>query len=363
MKKHITIGVLFLSTLIFGQTLPKIDSIIKQEMKSDKIAALAIAVIDSGKVVHLSANGFRDIKDKLPATINTPFHIASVSKTVTNLAVFKLVESGKIDLKMDINKYLPFEVKNPFYPNDIITVRDLLNHRSGIKDDSEIYEPFWNIPKGDSPFKLGNFLKDYLSEDGKQYKKDHYESDSNYKSFNYSNTGVALLGLIVEQVSGMDFEDFCQINIFKPMEMTNTSWFLKNLDSSLVAKTYVHHDAIGLVFKGHNGYPDYPGGQLRTSISDFAKLWAGYLNVENSNFMLTPITTKFITPSPRIAQEGFFTWFLTSINSHLYYFHNGGDTGASTVIAIDVYNKRGIIIFSNSEVRLNKLLSKIEKKI
>ena len=363
MKLNISVLLIFLSTFCFAQTLPEVNLFIEKELKSDKVAALAIAVIDSGKVVHLSANGFRDLENKLKATINTPFHIASVSKTVTNLAIFKLVESGKIDLNADINKYLPFEVKNPYYPNDKITVRELLNHRSGIKDDYEIYEPHWNIPNGDPTLELADFLRDYLKVDGKLYKKEHFESNSKYKSFSYSNTGVAVLGLIVEYVSGMKYEEFCQQNVFKPIGMINTSWFLKNLDSSQVAKTYVYQDSMGLKFKGHNGYPDYPGGQLRTSISDFSLLLAGYLNSENSNFILDAKTVGQITPIPQTSHEGFYTWFLTSMNDNLYYTHNGGDTGVRTVAIIDVNKKNGIVIFANAEVNLNSLLREIEKEI
>lgn len=360
MKFNFSIFFIFLSNFCFGQTLPQIDSLIENEMKSNKIAALAVAVIDSGKVVHLSANGFRDLERELKATINTPFHIASVSKTVTNLAVFKLVESGEIDLNTDINEYLPFEVKNPHYLNDIITVEDLLNHRSGIKDDMEIYEPFWTIPNGDSKLELAKFLKNYLDTAGKLYKKEHFESKKNYKSFSYSNTGVALLGLIVENVSGTNYEEFCQQNIFKPIGMINTSWFLKNLDSNLVAKTYVHQFFLGLKFKGHNGYPDFPGGQLRTSISDFSNLLVAYLNSENNKFILQKETTLKITPTPQISHEGFHTWFLTAINDHLYYNHSGGDTGVRTIVIMDVDQKKGIIIFANSEYDVRNLNKSIE---
>ncbi len=352
-----------LSEFCFAQTLPQIDSLIANEMKVDKVVALAVAVIDSGSVVHLSANGFRDLEKEHKATINTPFHIASVSKTVTNLAVFKLVESEQLDLNTDINEYLPFEVKNPYYPNDIITVRNLLNHRSGIKDDNEIYLPLWSIPNGDSKIELADFLKDYLHVNGKLYKKEHFESNLKYKSFSYSNTGVALLGLIVENVSGMKYEEFCQQNIFKPIGMINTSWFLKNLDSNLVAKTYVYQDSLGLIFKGHNGYPDFPGGQLRTSISDFSNLIVAYLNSDNTKFILLKETTLKITPTPYTSHEGFFTWFLSAINNHLYYTHSGGDTGVSTKAIMDVGQKRGIIIFANSEYNLRNLYKSIEMEM
>ncbi len=287
MKTKIVILLLLASVLGFGQTLPEINSLIEKELNSNKVHAIAVAVIDSAKIVHLSANGFKDLEAQIKASIHTPFHIASVSKTVTNLAVFKLVESGKIDLNTDINTYLPFEVKNPHYANDVITIRELLNHRSEIKDNYEIYKTHWNEPKGDPKLELGAFLRDYLNVEGKLYTKEHFESNQTYKSFSYSNTGVALLGLIVETVSGKTYEEFCQTTIFKPLGMSNTSWFLRNLDSNLVAKTYVKKDSTGLLFKGHNGYPDYPAGQLRTSISDFSNLLAAYLSSENNKFILS----------------------------------------------------------------------------
>ena len=179
----------FLSTLLiwtltvsFGQTISKIDSLIEIEVKSDKVAALAVAVIDSGKVVHMDTKGYRDVENNLEVSINTPFHIASVSKTVTNLAIFKLVEEGKIDLTVNISQYLPFDVVNPHYPDDFITVSDLLNHRSGIKDDYEFYKPHWSIPKGDPKLKLNEFLRDYLDPAGQLYKAEHFESSERLKS-------------------------------------------------------------------------------------------------------------------------------------------------------------------------------------
>lgn len=357
MNLYFSILLIFITGLCFGQTLPQIDLLIENEIKSDKVAAIAVAVIDSGKVVHLSAAGYRDLEIEHKATINTPFHIASVSKTVTNLAVFKLVELEKIDLNTDINEYLPFEVKNPYYPNDIITIKRLLNHRSGIKDDFLFYRHYWSKPKGDPTLELGQFLKDYLDVNGKNYKKKHFESKSDYQSFSYSNTGVALLGFIVEHISGMTYEEFCQQNIFEPLGMINSSWFLKNLDVNQVAKTYVYRFYRGLIFKGHNGYPDYPAGQLRTSISDYSKLVVAYLNSENSKFVLKKETTLRITPE---SLEGYFTWFKIEINNHLYYTHGGADTGVKTIVIMDVTQKRAIIIFANSKFNNQELYKSIE---
>jgi len=346
---YIVIFIIYFVNHSFGQILPKIESLIKVEMKSKDIAGMAVAVIDSGKVVHLSAYGFRDLENNLKATINTPFQIASVSKTVTNLAVFKLVELGKIELSDDVNNYLPFSVKNPHFSNDSITVRDLLNHRSGIRDDMAIYDTLWNIPKGDRKIALDKFMYDYLDPNGKLYKKNHYDNTLNYNAYKYSDTGVALLGVIVENVSGKSFDDFCQENIFEPLNMTNTGWFLRNFDHNLVAKPYVKDDSLGLIFKGHNGFPDYPGGQLRTSIHDYSILLAGYLNAENGKFVLKKETVLKITPSPRQTHEGFFSWFLMAINNEIYYYHTGADPGTRTISVMNIDHKRGVVIFLNSD--------------
>lgn len=351
----------FLSFLFCAtsQNLPEIEQMVTQEITGKKAVGLAVAVIDSGEIVHLGANGFYDLENKKEAGIHTPFQISSVSKTVTNMAVFKLVESGKIDLEADINNYLPFRVENPFYPDDMITTRELLNHRSGIKDDYQIYEPHWMEPKGDPTIPLEKFLEDYLSVDGALYSDTHFDSTENYQSFAYSNTGVAVLGLIVQHVSGMAYEDFCQKEIFIPLEMTNTSWFLKNLDTSQVAKTYAGNDSTGFVFRGHNGYPDYPGGQLRTSIDDFAKLIAGYLS-SSDQFILTEETRSRITPAPAIAHDGFFSWFLRPVADHLYYVHPGGDIGARAIVLMDVSQNNAMILFANSEYDYMDLVKKIE---
>lgn len=360
MRTKTLIYFFFLSALSFGQSLPKIDALIEKELKSNQVPAIAVSVIDSGKVVHMTTSGLKDWDRKLKADNNTSFHIASVSKIVTNLAIFKLVETGEINLKTDINEYLPFSVKNPHYPKDIITVGELLNHRSGIRDNYKIYDPLWSTPNGDPKTELKDFLKDYLNKDGKLYQKIHFESSPDFKSFKYSNTGVALLAVIVENITNLSFEEYCQKEIFKPLRLENTSWFLKNLNIEQVAKTYTNKDSTRLKFNGHNGYPDYPAGQLRTSISDFTKILFGYLNSDNSQFILKKETINQITPTPQISQNGYFTWFLTAINNNLYYSHQGGDTGVRTVVIIDVNNKNAIVILANAAYQLDTLLRKIE---
>lgn len=362
MKKLTLLFLIFTSIFNYGQNLSAVTELVEKELKTKKVPAIAVIVIDSLKVKHLKAHGFKDWDKKEKATVNTAFHLASVSKTITNLAIFKLVEQNKINLNVDVNKYLPFEIQNPYFENDIITIRELLNHRSGIRDDYDIYLPHWTASKGDSKIKLKDFLKDYLTENGKLYKKEHFGKELDYKNYKYSNTGIALLGLIIETVSGLSFEEFSQKNIFKPLGMKNTSWFLKDLNSNEVAKTYTY-EKNELIFKGHNGYPDYPGGQLRTSISDLSKLLIGYLNADNSSFILSKKTIDKITPDPRTSQEGNFTWYLMAVDDNIYYYHTGVDTGVRTIVMIDIIHKNAIAVIANADYEIKELAKNITKKV
>jgi CubicO group peptidase (beta-lactamase class C family) len=152
------------------------------------------------------------------------------------------------------------------------------------------------------------------------YKECHYDNTPRHKlNLKYSNTGIALLGYILEQVTEMPYEEFCQQDIFKPMKINSTSWYLKHLDSSLVPKTYIKSESKAFVFKGHYGYTDYPGGQLRTSITDYSTLIARYLNADNNNFILKNETKNLITPKVNTPHLGYYTWFIKSINNNLYY--------------------------------------------
>jgi len=153
----------FLAINCGAQSLPKLDSIANTFLKNFKTPALAMSVIKNGELLHLNAYGWQDVALEKQATVHTSFHIASVSKTVTNLAIFKMVEEGKIDLEADINNYLPFKVQHPQGSAWTITVKKLLNHRSGIRDNYSFYKPFWSEPKGDPTLELGAYLKDYLN--------------------------------------------------------------------------------------------------------------------------------------------------------------------------------------------------------
>lgn len=174
----------------------------EQNMRTAKIPAAAVAFIRDGKIETAHGYGITDLESGRQVTADTLFTIASVSKTVTATALMTLYEQGKFGLDDDINTYLPFEVRNPNFPQSAITFRMLLTHTSSIRD-SKVYEQYYTLQNEpvlpDSPVELGDYLRDYLSVDGSLYDAaDNYTAREPGAEYLYSNTAFGLVGYLVE---------------------------------------------------------------------------------------------------------------------------------------------------------------------
>ena len=98
-----------------------------------------VSIVNDKKIIYTNGKGFANIKEQIPYTVNTIQQIESISKTFLGLSIMLLVEEGKLDLDKDINTYLPFKVRNPFFPRKSITLRHLATHTASI-DDRELHE-------------------------------------------------------------------------------------------------------------------------------------------------------------------------------------------------------------------------------
>jgi CubicO group peptidase (beta-lactamase class C family) len=172
----------------------------------------AMLVARKGKVVFEKYAGIGYL-DAVTDSINpnTSFHIASVSKTFTAMAVLKLWEEGRLDIHRDVSLYLPgFN-----YPG--VTVKTLLNHRSGLPNYVNVMEQ-----KGwDKTDTVSN-------EDVLQFmirRKDELMPGSPDRNFSYCNTNYALLALVIERVSGKKYSDYLSSTFFRPLDMEHTFVF------------------------------------------------------------------------------------------------------------------------------------------
>jgi CubicO group peptidase (beta-lactamase class C family) len=334
-------------------------------MKEAHISGLSACTIDSGRIVWSKNYGYADIGKGIKVSDESLFMIASSSKTVTASAVMLLFQQKKIDLDTDINKYLPFKVHNPTHKNGIITVRHLLRHASSIVDNRDYLLQFWSTNNGDPTLNLEEFLKEYLAVDGKNYSAKNFLSEIPGTTYSYSNIGFSILGLIVETISRKPFNEFCNTNIFKPLKMDNTAWYLREVDIHQVAMPYDYIDSLNIFIPyGHGGYPDYPAGQLRTSAKQLASFLAAWTNNGSTHEKKIFENQTIQTLTPDEFMLGFHTWSLFGLDKgNVIYSHFGGDNGLNSFIGFHPYTKRGVIILMNSEIRdfkyWNTLINKL----
>ena len=148
------------------KNLTALDQFIFEGMKEAKVPGLAALTIKEGKIFWTGYYGWANIEEKRPVTQDTLFQVASISKTVTACIIMQQVEKGELDLDVDINTYLPFKVRNPKHADQPITLRQLLCHTSGIRDNWAVLEDKW-VKNGDYKESLAKSLPAYLIAGGR----------------------------------------------------------------------------------------------------------------------------------------------------------------------------------------------------
>ncbi len=170
-----------------------------------------VLVAQRGQVIFSNAYGYSNLKKKTPLKINSPFQLASISKTLTSAAILLLKDQGKLKLTDSIQQYFPN------FPFHNITIKLLLSHRSGLNNYVYFGEPYCDSKNCYNGKIFDNSAMLQLMID----KKPAVYAAPN-KKFEYCNTNYALLSLIVEKVSGMKFAEFMKKNIFVPLGMNDT---------------------------------------------------------------------------------------------------------------------------------------------
>jgi CubicO group peptidase (beta-lactamase class C family) len=343
-----------------------LDAYFQRKMEKAHLVGLQVASIQEGELVWTGSYGVKDQRTGDPVNDSTLFMIASCSKPVTALGVLKLYENGQLDLDDDVSDHLPFLVRNPHYPDQKITLRMLLAHVSSLRDNWDILTPLYTLPEGgDSPLELGDYVRYYFAEGEKYYRKDrNFADEPPASSYAYCNMGYAMLGMVIEQVSGASFTQFMQEEVLHPLHMYHSYWFLREVPHNNVARP---HRLLAEPEKGnkqwevlnHYGYPDYPDGQLRTTVSDYAQMVKLMINdgkVDGKPFLEKETVDEFLhIQFPGAAKHQAIAWNYNEFDNFLYYLlmprlpaHTGADPGVATVVSFDREKKTGGIIFSNS---------------
>jgi len=327
-----------------AEDISDLDGEIIKILKEEKIPSLTACIIKRDSIVWQKGYGYADFENRIEADNETLYELASVSKLIVVTAIMQLKEQGSIDLHADINDFLPFQTRNPHCPEYKITIHHLLTHTSGLAwpTDEDNVPGFYQYYPMDSAPPLSEWLPEYLLPDGKHYVPTVWKKAIPGEREQYSNIGAALLGYLVEVVSGMDFNTYCKQNIFEPLEMPNTSYSYSDLDMKRVAKLYSdNYSSIGYYRLLH-----FPAHSLKSSIDDFSHFIMAYMNggLYNNSRLLEENTIQEILTIRNPASGTCLMWDLDLGN---WYGHSGGEPGVSTRTEFQRDDKIGLLIFSN----------------
>lgn len=253
------------------------------------IVGLSVTVVSDSAVLYSRGFGLAQLGTAIPMTDSTFARVASVSKIFTALAIMQLCEQGKFSLDDDISPALGFSFRNPHFPHQPITYRQLLQHTSSLQSDEAMPAPYyvlWRTP--------ALRLSDVLAKGGAQYRDSVYRSLwSPYvpgTQFAYSNLGYALLGTLIERHSGQRFDRYCRTHLFEPLGL-KASFNVADIPPERLAYPYrevegrwtAQADSVPLPMPaqyevGTNALLFSPQGGLRISTRELGTLLQLFLN-------------------------------------------------------------------------------------
>jgi CubicO group peptidase (beta-lactamase class C family) len=331
----------------------KMDAIFA-DLKSDTAPGGAVLVIKDGGAVFARGYGVTDLRSLAKIDTHTNFRLASVSKQFTAMAVMLLVRDGKLRYDGRLTDVFP---DFPAYGR-AITIRHLLNHTSGLQD----YEDLMTSNNGESPEKIAQIKDAGVLALLKQQTTTKFVPGTEWE---YSNSGYAVLAMVVEKVSGKAFGEFLRERIFGPLKMQNTIAYER-------AKNEVPHRAYGHARKeaGWEQTDQSPtsavlgDGGIYSSLDDLTR-WDEALRDHRllSEVEMRPALTPVkLEPTGRRrygpagdaqfrnkpAEYGF-GWFLDSYSGHARMWHFGETVGFRTAIQRFVDDNLTIIVLCNRE--------------
>lgn len=309
----------------------------------EDVPGASVMVIQDGKVLFKKAYGSANLEEKIPSATTTNYRIASVSKQFTAMAIMILAERKKLSYDDSLTRFFP---DFPAYGKQI-TVRHLLNHTSGLIDYAEV------IPAGaTTPLTDRDVLVLMKRQD-----KTYFPPGS---QFRYSNTGYAILALIVEAASGASFQEFMSKNLFKPLKMTNTV-FYKRDDHTDRRRAYGYTwrgDKFEMTDQSLTSYI-LGDGAIYTSVEDYAK-WDQALYT--TKLVSAETLREAFTPGAAVDKEtGYgFGWMIGNSHGLKLLSHGGGTIGFTTQVQRFPDKRLTVIIIANRNfASLSGIINKI----
>lgn len=360
------------SEIISDSITSKLDSL----YTIGRIQGFGVAISDSTGTLYSKGFGLMDEEHEKRYSEKTVQNIGSISKTFIGIALMKAQEEGALKLDEPINKYLPFEVINPHFPSDTITIRQLANHTSSIRDtdvyDQESYvlkeavpdsllkvvEETLNPPENKIPFI--EFLPEILVREGKYYTDNVYLEQRPGARFEYSNIAATLAALVLEMATEIPFDQYTAERILEPLGMNASGWSFEAINLQNHSQLYADIETAIPMYE----LITYPDGGLRSSALDMSiylsELIKGYYG--QGKLLSAASYKEYFTPSLND------THFLEERDKEFPYNdeynigvfmahtgvgtigHTGGDPGISSFLFFNPENGLGKYLMINTSI-------------
>lgn len=312
------------------------DTLLKVHLARGDFSGVVL-VAHNGRPILRRAYGLANREWMVRNTVDTEFRIGSVTKQFTAAAIFQLIEAGKVRLDDPIKSYV--EGLPPAW--NVVTIRQLLNHTSGIPD----FVQFNGFIRG--PARLDLTPDQILA-----LVRDEPLEFTPGSRFKYSNTGYALLGMVIERISGQSYADYMQHNIFRPLALTHTAFDDPSEILPRRASGYWLSDGVWKNARAFTPQAAYAGGGLRSNADDLLR----FEEALHAGKLVSPASVRAMFTD--YGHNYGFGSFVEKREGHRLWDHGGNLPGFSS--AFEQYPDDGlvVIVLTNVEGEGSERLAK-----
>lgn len=341
---------LIIQNPLFAQTdRQQMEVEIASLMEEFHAAGLSVAVVKDGKLHYTKSFGYKNLENQTPLQENHIFRIASISKSFTSTAIMQLVEAGYFTLDSDFGDLVGFPVRNPKYPDQVITLRMVLSHTSSINDS----QGYFRLDVID-PSKNPDWAKSY----------NDYAPGSQYQ---YCNLNFNMAGAVLERFTQVRFDQHINNQILRPLGLYG-GYCIDSLDNSLFASLYTYNKETGEYRAAPDAYhprreelKDYtlgysapifsPTGGMKISAPDLAKYMIMHMNygVSNGVQILQPNSSREMQQA--VLESSGYGLALTNASNYIPGESMVGHTGSAYGLYSNMFfhpeKKFGLVLITN----------------
>lgn len=339
---------IFFSFSAFAQA-DKAETEILEMMKKHEVLGLSVAVVKKGKIIYTHSFGLKDINTKVPLSDSDIFRIASISKSFSATSIMQLIEAGKLSLNDDISDLVGFKVRNPKFPDQVITLKMMLSHTSSINDSQ------------------GYFTLDAIDPAKNKDWEKCYNDYSPGAGYQYCNLNYNMIGTVIEKYSGERFDNYVKSHILNPLGLYG-GYNVDSLDNSRFATLHEYNAAskalnpspmaynprreeIRNYVMGYSTPIFSPTGGMKISATDLAKYMTMHMNMGqyNGKRIISKKSAKLM--QTKVAEEEGYGLAITTrddlIPGKLMKGHTGSAYGLYSAMFFQPKEKFGIVVITN----------------